>query len=342
VGILSLRGYYIEQIMMIRTFKFAYQKRRDRLFYRGIRYVLTHFFYAHHRIRLKIEQYRMPLSAIKTVHGNSMILDLRSDQGISRRLFIFGTHEGTSVQYLQESGILRPGDVAIDIGANIGYYALLESKIVGKTGVVYALEPIQDVYVQLLTNIKKNNITNIFPYNVAAGNKNGLTTAHVGYKRNHSSLQPRPGAQSYVRTETVHEKRIDDFLEGKERPHFIRMDVEGYEHAILTGMIKTLKNSDRISCHIEIHPDVMSEDETRHFFTLLQEAGLTTCTILHEPYDEWHKWKTERIRPSIAFLTNLIGDTARLGGPERVSFEYVQDVIIKEKRQLRIIFSKGI
>lgn len=270
-----------------------------------------------------------------------MFLDPRADEGITHHLISFGTHETTTIRHLQESQVLQPGDVVLDIGANIGYFALLEAQLVGTEGRVYALEPVQDSFKRLKNNIARNNLFNVEAYRIAAGDIDGRATIYVSKKRNRSSLRANPKKEQYTHKEIVPVKKIDNFLLGKIKPKFVRMDVEGYEYAILDGMIKTMKELDQLVCLIEVHPDVMTEEQTRHFFKLLKNANLTTCTILHEPYNGWCDNKNN-VRPSITFLTKLIGDTEKLGKAQNVSFEYVKYISLKSKRQLRIIFSKGL
>ena len=75
---------------------------------------------------------------IKTIQGSKMILNLK-DEGISRELACYGVHEKNSTEEVKK--IIKKGMKILEIGANIGYYALLETKLAGDTGHLYALEP---------------------------------------------------------------------------------------------------------------------------------------------------------------------------------------------------------
>ncbi len=65
--------------------------------------------------------------------------------------------------------VLRPGDVVVDVGANIGYFTLLAARLVGSSGRVHALEPSVGTYERLVANLELNDAANVVPERVAAG-----------------------------------------------------------------------------------------------------------------------------------------------------------------------------
>ena len=116
---------------------------------------------------------------VKDVNGFKMYLNLKSDTGISKDLFIFKKREYLSTDFLQNQNFINPGDVILDIGANIGYYALLESRLTGPRGMVYAIEPVLNNYYTLKSNVELNDIKNINMFKLAIGNKNGKDYIYV-------------------------------------------------------------------------------------------------------------------------------------------------------------------
>ena len=72
------------------------------------------------------------------------ILVMPNDPGISLELSIYGIHEPITTKIISRK--LKKGMVCVDIGANIGYYALLESKSVGRDGKVIEIEPTPIVF----------------------------------------------------------------------------------------------------------------------------------------------------------------------------------------------------
>ncbi|MBF0125290.1 MAG: hypothetical protein HQL60_08135, partial [Magnetococcales bacterium] len=72
------------------------------------------------------------------VHDYHMLLDV-TDQGLSRTLLLFGTRELDHKIILER--VLKPGMAVLDIGANLGYYALMEHRLIGPLGRLVAIEP---------------------------------------------------------------------------------------------------------------------------------------------------------------------------------------------------------
>ena len=85
-----------------------------------------------------------------------MFLD-SDDRGISRGLILFGEREIDQKIIIEKS--LHPGMCIYDIGANIGYYVIMENKIINKKGKIIAIEPSKKNIKLLKKNLKLNNIS---------------------------------------------------------------------------------------------------------------------------------------------------------------------------------------
>src|SRR5467141_1075991 len=142
------------------------------------------------------------------VHGNALTV-LPGDRGISRELSVYGTHEPRSTQLLKQ--FLKPGMTVVDIGGNLGYYALLEAQMVGNSGCVIAIEPVAANFAQLSKNVAANGYRNTILHNVAIGASNGIAAMHVGNKSNFSSLHP---VLWDAPATTVHVSTLDAVLAG--------------------------------------------------------------------------------------------------------------------------------
>jgi len=144
---------------------------------------------------------------------------------------------------------LRPGDVVLDVGANVGLTTLVASRAVGERGKVYAFEPHPAVFAYLEDNLALNGAGNVVAENVALGDREG--TARISDMRSddHNFID-----SSGTGIE-VAERRLDQLDTGESRISLLKIDVEGYERFVLEGAAKTLE---RTEC-------VFFESWDRHF-----------------------------------------------------------------------------
>ena len=87
------------------------------------------------------------------------------DQVVARYIILNGTWEEGETNLIKK--IINPGDLVVDIGANIGWYTVLLSKLVGQDGSVIAIEPEPKNYQLLQTNIYLNKLENVTAYQIA-------------------------------------------------------------------------------------------------------------------------------------------------------------------------------
>jgi len=203
----------------------------------------------------------------KNIQGSKMILNLR-DEGISKELVFNDIREAGATNYIYRA--VKKDDVVIDIGANIGYYALMEARLVGDNGKIYAIEPAPQNFEILKKNISINGYKNIEVFNFAIGDKNGIEKLYISNKSNWHSMVAFD-AQGSEKTIDVTILTIDTFLKDKKYPALIRMDVEGYEDKIIRGMIETLKKDRPLKLFIEIHPHIMKKDDVVFLFNILKQ-----------------------------------------------------------------------
>jgi len=192
---------------------------------------------------------------IKEILGSKMFL-IKGDGGVSKQLI---KHEIREVGATKETiKILKPGMICIDIGSNLGYYALLEAKLVGKDGFVYAIEPIEENVIALINSVALNGYKNIKVYKCAIGSSNSIQKMIVSHKSNLGTLVIRSKnikhAKAIIKVKTI---TLNNFCKrlNIRKINFLRMDVEGYEVEIIKGMNKTIKLMPKGSIlSIEIHP----------------------------------------------------------------------------------------
>ncbi len=200
------------------------------------------------------------------VLGHVMYLNPK-DYGLSRELLMYGVHEPITTALLQRE--LREGMVAVDIGSNIGYYALLEARLVGDSGRVLAIEPFSTSAAYLERNIAANGYRNVTVYRCAMGGENKAGNLYLYEAANFNSMTPHP---TMIGQEEVDIWRLDDLLHDQTRIDFLRMDIEGYECEALSGMTGILAKFRPLLC-IEVHPNVVEGDRLVGFLEQLKGFG---------------------------------------------------------------------
>ena len=221
---------------------------------------------------------------VKDILGSKMYLR-KSTFGLSFELIVDGIRENYITESWQKE--INSGDIIVDIGANIGYYALLEAKLTGEKGKVYAIEPIPDNITLLKKSIDINNYKNIDIYQLAIGNSNGNAPIYVGKARNLSSMRMVDSYAEqggYIDKIDVKLITLDEFLKDKPSPNVVRMDTEGYEYEIIRGMSQTLAKRLPMKMFIEFHFDIIGKEKSLELLTILQTNGfeISDATI-----EEW-------------------------------------------------------
>ena len=138
--------------------------------------------------------------------------------------------------------LLSPGDVFIDVGANVGLYALKAARLVGPAGRVLALEPGAEAYGHLASNLALNAFGWAEAIKVAASDRAGEAVLHhvpLGQDPQAFSLIPNARALDGETVETV---TLDSLVErcGLRRIDLIKIDVEGAEPLVLAGAREVL------------------------------------------------------------------------------------------------------
>jgi len=134
--------------------------------------------------------------------------------------------------------IARPGDVILDVGANIGAHTLFFAKKVGLAGRVYAFEPQRMVYQTLCANMALNSITNTFCIQAALAEEAGsivVPALNYAQTNNYGGV----GLGTYATGESVPVMTLDSLDLSACR--LIKIDVEGMEETVLRGAVQTVQ-----------------------------------------------------------------------------------------------------
>jgi FkbM family methyltransferase len=121
------------------------------------------------------------------------------------------------------------GDTVYDVGANVGFFTLLASRLVGAAGRVYAFEPIPETAWMLRRHVEMNHAENVQVVEAAVSDEAG----ELRFIANGSKSTRSASGTVVVRAVVIDEmyRRGDIGL-----PSLVKMDVEGWESAALRGM----------------------------------------------------------------------------------------------------------
>lgn len=171
---------------------------------------------------------------------------------------------------------LHSGDTALDVGAYYGEFTLPLAKIVGERGRVLAFEPAEAPCQRLLDNVKLNGLGNVQVFRKALGNEDSTGRLFSG-GGSCPSIVPRDEDATFRSvSENIEIVRGDTFLAREKLPvpHAIKIDVEGFEYAVLQGLLGTLASPTcRLVC-LEIHPGLLPSGVSAEAITeLLLRSG---------------------------------------------------------------------
>jgi FkbM family methyltransferase len=179
---------------------------------------------------------------------------------IQRYIYYFGVFEPLVGGFIRKR--LKPGDVVVDVGANIGYISLLAAERVGPQGRVVAIEASEQTYNALRANLNRNHASNVRAVHGAVSDRFGELTLHSGPEGNcgMASLVRDSGGPS----ETVMSAPLSHWLTERDiaEVRFIKIDVEGAELSVLRSISAILPNLRRdLEIICEVSPDMVEEGE---------------------------------------------------------------------------------
>ncbi len=229
-----------------------------------------HDWLAERRRRREFRRLKLVEPVERDIIGNRMRLD-PARPGLDRDLLLHGIREPVATGHIMR--ILRPDDVVLEAGANIGYYSLIESKICRK---VYAVEPHPENFSRLQQHLKMNGADNVEAYNLAFGPADGELHLECSPLSNwHSCLGADPNGKSVI---TVPGRSIDSFVNERETPTFLRMDIEGFEVEALKGAANTLRRLRGL--FIELHSPNLTYMQIQETLDMIAVAGLSPSLII--------------------------------------------------------------
>jgi FkbM family methyltransferase len=207
---------------------------------------------------LTLEQYERynPIAAL--AEGDIEVVYFTPNQLTEWRVKSLFTKEPETIEWIRG---FAPGEVLVDIGANVGMYSIWAAKTRGAR--VFAFEPESQNYALLYRNIVANGLSEqVRAYCLALSDRRQYAELHLsgfllggschtfGEKLDHQ-LRPREAGVSQGSVSTTLDEMIADGA--IEPPHHIKIDVDGLEHKVLAGAQQTLRNPRLQSLLIEIN-----------------------------------------------------------------------------------------
>lgn len=176
---------------------------------------------------------------------------------------------------------LKPGMVAVDVGANYGYYTILMGRCVGRTGKVVAFEPNPHLATLMRKSLWISGIRQIDEVREEAAYS--TTGEQVRFfipderPMNARVVDEAPYAGNMIDVPTV---RLDDVL--PERVDFIKIDAEGGEREIWRGMSKTIENNPQLQVFLEFNPQRTSNYDPHEFLKTIRDDGFELGVVSYD------------------------------------------------------------
>jgi FkbM family methyltransferase len=210
----------------------------------------------------------------------------------------FGEYEPEAQKVM--ASLLKPGQTAIDVGANVGWHTLLLANCVGPTGRVVAFEPNPNIRPRLEANLARNHLSNVSVSSIALSDRSGTMrfrspkASDMGAGDGH--LINAATYDAAIDDATTNDGEADDVIEvttqrlddlwpslGLNRVDLIKIDVEGWDASVLGGARETLR---RFQPHVlfEFDSGLMSRaggSETK-LRALLEDVGYAGVAITRE------------------------------------------------------------
>jgi FkbM family methyltransferase len=170
--------------------------------------------------------------------------------------------------------LLRPGAVFVDAGANVGFFTLLASRLVGPTGRVLAIEMMPATADILRQHVATNDCTNVELVEKALSDRAGDTIMAKVPAGKHGQATVADFAHAYDSFEEheVQTTTLDEVCGGRDRIALLKLDLEGAELHALAGARSTLERTDRV-----IYESHTSSDDLARAF---EQAGFKVVARL--------------------------------------------------------------
>ncbi len=215
------------------------------------------------------------------------------------RIYAWLSAKRKSVNYEKQLYLrtIRKGDVIFDIGANIGYYSLLFSKLCGKQGFVHCFEPVPETFQLLLDSLV--NSSNTKANNFAAGDsEKSMEISYDPEDSEKATLLRESDSTNSVRMVKILPLDIYAREIQLKRLDFLKCDVEGFELKALTGMKDTLANHlPQISLEI-----TLAQEQRFELIDFLKDLGYDSFRKIEKGFPRYDPKQDTQIEGDYFYL----------------------------------------
>ena len=178
--------------------------------------------------------------------GQTKLIIERGMVGATGNLYC-GLHEFEDMGFVLH--FLRPDDLFLDIGANVGTYTVLAAGVTGSS--VMSFEPIPTSHARLLSNLGVNSLNSrVVALNIGLGAESGCLDFSADLDSENHVLQT--GMQIEGEITRVNVESLDNVLSGR-MPTMIKIDVEGFETEVIRGGAITFNSPSLMAVLIELN-----------------------------------------------------------------------------------------
>lgn len=186
-----------------------------------------------------------------------------------RHGYLKGFHQFDVHYFVRD--LIKEGDVVVDIGANLGYYTVIFSRLIGPTGKVHAVEPIGMYRNILLRNTRDLDNTEIYPFALgeASGKmiKMGIPKGEKHFRHGLMRVVPQGKEDDYEYVSEAEMRKPGELFDHLQNCDYIKCDVEGYEMHVLPDMYFLFEN------YTPILQVETSRENKNHLMDLLGKLG---------------------------------------------------------------------
>jgi FkbM family methyltransferase len=190
-----------------------------------------------------------------------------------------GDFEHLEFDYVQDR--IGKGECVWDVGANVGIWSLVLSKLVGEDGSVHSFEPVDSTRSILFQNIGLNSAANVTVNGFALSDTDTVGYINIGVNAGCNTLVKGDDAnQVGLEKQEVTCRSGDSYLtDTKSSPTFVKIDVEGWEPEVIAGMASVIKGLPMIMIEVSGKDSGTERNRIQQEMlnSLFQEYGKAKC-----------------------------------------------------------------